>query len=328
MTLDLENIRTKIFEIPSVAEKKRDRPNRIMLSGADITDEGISRRITAGDETELFFIPPDYDMIPEEIQTKFARKRLNHEHRKFWRYANIVPISGENPRESFRQQMKYVHPDSCIRAYSWKLPDTQRVYVPLTALIDGRRLYFIVTKMFPEIGIRDRIDVDAYGSEAVCKLPSRSLEEVRRYTIGFKHLATRSSGEHWQKIQIGHACEDKEYKIGTQGQFADDHIVAGYTAVEISKSQTDDPVVNSPFFIPGIQLATYDRRLVKQVIKLYVPYGSNRHEERSLSEAERELLLWRFIGMINRETDGRSYERLFVGSYGGVEKYLVPSIQV
>ncbi len=330
MVPDQANIRVDIFQNPTLAEKKRAHPNHIILSDTELADAELPRRIYTSLEEDLLFIPLTHDLIPDEIDTPFGKKKLANDYRKFWKRANIVTISGDNPRESFRQRMGFVHANDYLRAYSWKPPEGSRVYTPLTAIIDGRILYFTIATVFPALGLRDKIEVDEYGSDAVVKLPSRSLEEVKRYTIGFKDLPTPSSGVSWQRTIIEHACEDKEYKIKANGYFVDDHAIAAETAVELYKAQTADPIANSPFVIPSRELVFFYRKLVGQVVKLYLPEGASRQAERNLTEAERELLLWKFIGLVNNDTipRGRSYERLFVDTYDRVEEYLVPKMQV
>ncbi|MBI2084651.1 MAG: hypothetical protein HYT70_03520 [Candidatus Aenigmarchaeota archaeon] len=324
------NIRVSIFENPSTAEKKRTYTNHVVLSGSELTNAGLPRRIAISTEEDLFFIPPEHDLIPGEITTRFGRRRLDRDFKKFWRYANIISLNtrATDPQANFRSRMQYILPDDYTRAYSWKSADIPRIYVPLTAILDGRRLYYAVTKLFPQLGIGDRIEVRNYGPEAVVRLPSRSMEEVKRYTIRFNNLSTQGSGEPWHRIEPHHACEDREYKLRAEGYFADDHVVAAFTAVELSRLETSDTIVRSPFLIPGRMLATFDDRLRNQVIKLYFPKGSYKPEERNLQEAERELLLWKFSSVVHAQEGQRSYQRLFTDSYSGVEDYLVPHVQI
>lgn len=324
MALGNDNIRTEIFENPSTTEKKRTHTNHVILSGSELANAGLPRRIAISTEEDLFFIPPEHDLIPDEITTRFGRRRLDRDFRKFWRQAKIISLNtrATDPQANFRSHVQYILPDDYIRAYSWKPGDSPRIYVPLTAILDGRRLYYAVTKLFPQLGIGDRIEVRNYGPEAVVRLPSRSMEEVKRYTIRFSNLSTQGSGEPWYRIEPHHACEDREYKLRAEGYFADDHVVAAFTAVELSRLETSDSIVHSPFLIPGRMLATFDDRLRNQVIKLYHPQNSRKPEERNLREAERELFLWRFLAVVYAQDGQRSYSRLFAGSYDGVEDYM------
>ncbi len=319
----MADIRVRIFDKPTPAGMRRVYPNHIVLSGEDLTDAGLPRRIASSFDEDLFIIPIDYDIIPTTIETRlFGRKRLDNDYRKFWKRAEILTLNtGVSPAQSFQSRMLLLSAEDCVRAYSWKAAGP-RIYVPLTALIDGRNLYFTVTHTFPELGIRDRVDIDSYGSETVVKIPSRSMEEVKRYTIGFRDVSTRESGLPWYMLIPSHACEDKEYKLRTEGYFMDDHIVGAHTALEITRSQTSDPLINRPFLIPSRMLATFDQRLREQVIKLYYPRGSNEPAERNLREAERELLLWRFIAIMRVQDGQRAYNRLFADTYDGVGEYM------
>ncbi|HLC55424.1 MAG TPA: hypothetical protein VJJ75_02730 [Candidatus Nanoarchaeia archaeon] len=211
------------------------------------------------------------------------------------------------------EKFDYLDSQSIRCGYSWNgIRSQQKRIAHLDDVMTGMMLFSFCEHAAQE---KDQITLRAYdshyrafsmGGAFLFNVPSMSREDIS-YMVRLSGVPIMPGGRSyaaWFDLQSAHACEKKAntmtFRYNVDPEVFCQHDVAAFMKLAKHVKDAEKRPVLLPFPIPTESTVWYWRKLREQVMveeKTYDEKGKMHREKRPLNFADREVLLWQYVGL-------------------------------
>ncbi|MBI5061488.1 MAG: hypothetical protein HZB67_04200 [Candidatus Aenigmarchaeota archaeon] len=342
MIIDSRKPAGEWFKYLSVGEKMKC---NVLRLGEQSRDKDVVEAVMSIGDDETLVVPYTYHIIPDALKKRNGVMIENPSSVQFKKHGKEVflptPDSRDDaivdrldPQNLMHDRFNRVLMGGRCRGYGWRgiSRNRQLRLVPLTSAIDGYGMYIFFDDVGKDLyrsqGHAPKMIYEyEYGEFSIVKVSSRTRNVTHRIRLDMLPIDKECMHADWTEIAAASTSEEKTYReishryVSPEILFTDE-VVAAYRKTQKERDMHAYP---DPIAIPSALLVEYNDNITNNLVVEHEKNG--KIKKANPNEAEREILLWKFLGYKNMQAAGGNgagaYESLFRRDHDGVADYMV-----